>query len=231
MPLPRPAPMLTVILTRRPRQGGWLSSNRMTTTTPTREHPGKLEEHIRRECLDCPDFPDWSVRQTSRVRRMRIRSPSLGSSSSWPCRKGRSSSVSMHLGRHSRGIQLLPNRRAHHMAATRNTTGKNSHRLSRKDIKSKIRTEAQAKRRRIGAVRPSARPTVRTVAYLHNTGILGLIALLTSQYSTGGLNGLVACLLGGYFRLVYVSFFISSLFLWIFDLYDGSVDRPRPFTV
>ena len=72
MPPPRLAPMPTISLTRTPRLGRWLSLTRTTTTTPTRERPGKFEKHIRRECLDCPDFPDWSVRRATRVRRMRI---------------------------------------------------------------------------------------------------------------------------------------------------------------
>jgi len=42
---------------------------------------------------------------------------------------------------------------------------------------------------------------------------------------------MVALALGVYFRLVYVTFFLSSRFWWLFDLSDRSVDRPRPFTV
>jgi len=69
------------------------------------------------------------------------------------------------------------------------------------------------------------------VAYLHNIGLLGPAAPLTGHYSSGGLNRLVACPLGGYFRLVYQSFPLSSLFWSIFNLYDRSVDRLRPFIV
>jgi len=71
----------------------------------------------------------------------------------------------------------------------------------------------------------------QVVAYLLHIRILGPVAPLTGQYSRGGLNGLVACPLGGYFRLAYLSFLLPSLFWWFFDLYDRSVDRPRPFTV
>jgi len=70
-----------------------------------------------------------------------------------------------------------------------------------------------------------------SVAYLLNIRILGPVAPLTGQYSRGGLNWLVARPLGGYFRLVYLSILLSSLFWWLFDLYDRSVDRLRPFTV
>jgi len=49
------------------------------------------------------------------------------------------------------------------------------------------------------------------VAYLLNIWILGPVAPLTGQYSRGGLNLFVARPLGGYFRLVYLSFlFIVS---------------------
>ena len=59
-------------------------------------------------------------------------------------------------------VPRLPNSRARHTAATRNPTGKHTHSGARKCITSKFRTEAQAKQRQIGAVRPVARPTART---------------------------------------------------------------------
>jgi len=58
----------------------------------------------------------------------------------------------------------------------------------------------------------------RIVAYLLKIRILSPVAPLTGQYSRGGLNRLVARPLGGYFRLVYLSFLLSSLFWWLFDL-------------
>jgi len=69
------------------------------------------------------------------------------------------------------------------------------------------------------------------VAYFRSIGILGLVAPLAGQYLRGGLNGLVACFLGCYFRLFYLSFLLSSLLWWLFDRYDRSVDRSRPFTI
>jgi len=78
---------------------------------------------------------------------------------------------------------------------------------------------------------PPANVGATVVAYLLHIWILGPVAPLTGQYSRGGLNCLAARPLGGYFSFVYLSFLLLSLFWRLFDLYDRSVDRPRPFTV
>jgi len=75
--------------------------------------------------------------------------------------------------------------------------------------------------------RPPHRAQSPSVAYLLDNGILGPVAPLTGQYSSGGLSRLVACPSGGYILLVFLSFlFIVSILVDIRSL--RSLGRSTP---